>query len=833
MGLPAVAARWRTAASSVILAVLLVLAVLMLGHRYCTRATAFSDNLFSIEVTQCLLKHGAEVRGYYLPAAPYAFPDMVFALVAVALWHKLIAIFLTYNFMYYGLLLAALTALLRQTGLRLRTAFLSAGSGLLFLLTVHIDDPYLGRALLLFQPTNHVGVILVGLVLSLLVVRELHRRVSWGGAAAFIVLGGLTMFSDRLLLPQFLAPICVTAVLLAVCRLVPVRKPIEILLLTAAAYGLYVGLGRVFSHYFVLQPLRLFVDTAQIPQAWANFLKTLPQYLEGQFLVKATFLTFVPVAAVVAWRHVRAARSGRAQPAAEQQACCARAAVALIGLLSCGLTLGAVILSGVARLQCWDRYALAAVLVPLLFLPGCARFLPSRPLRWVGRACPAAIILFACAQVALCHRHGLPLKELRLPYPEEARVLDRLARENKIGHGLATFWHARSLWYLTHKHVPVHTILPDGEPQLHSQNPYGYLLPGRRSLQLPHYDFIFFMERDPPVYSMDRAHFEARFGTPRATIPAGKGEVWLYDGLLGNDLNLFLRSTLADRCRRIHRTIGPTSPATLAVPKENGADPSQPGTVTLAPEGEVELKFDAPVKGEMIDLGAQYDAHFDLLFYHGTQLLGTLYVPRINVPLISGEYRKTGNQSRLLTLPEGVRGRPWTSVIVRGKGGPGCFALGHFLVYPRTPPGLQTRQARVGGRWRFEAEAQPGRGAVVEDPSASSGRARLGARDFADIVVYGPYAFLDRGRYRVEFFVKADAGKGSDPLARLEVVSGCGCRLHAQRELVPGDFADANGYRTFNLTVTADVELSDCEFRVAACGRGPVYVDHIDLICEE
>jgi len=829
--------RWRSALCPGIVVGLLLLALLSLGQRYCTSPFAFnSDDLLPIHVGLDVLGRGHELQQYHLPGAPYIFPDLLLVLGCVALGKGLLTIFLIYNILYYGLLLVILTALFRQTGLRLREAFLFAGSGLLLFLVTHLGDRYQWRVALLYRPMNHAGVILAGLFLSLLVVRNLHRRMPWLVVAAFVVAGGLGLFSDRLLLPQFLAPLCLTAVLLAAFRVVPVRKAVGSVLLTGGAYALCVGLERVFSHYFVLLPQGVTVRPSEMRESWIGFIENLPLYLQGQHFLKILFLSFLPAAAVVALRAVWAARGKRLAPASPDEASrrqAAVAAIALIGLLCCVCNVGAVVVSGAARLPGFDRYLLGAVFIPFLCAGFCCRFLPGWPLQWLARACPVLVVLYATAALGIDYRQVFTFGELRPPYPEVARVLDRLAREQKLGHGLATFWNSRSLCYLTHEYVQLHTILPNGEPWLHVQTPYAYLTPGRRAMELPHYNFILVNDHDPdPGHSMDRVYFERRFGTPREKVQAGPCEVWIYDGLLNTELNLFLRSILASRCRNVRPYFGPASPAALAVPKENGSSFLRPGTVMLPPDGEVKLTFSGSVKGEMIDVTAQYDAHFDLLFYQGDELVATLYVPRVNVPQVSASYRMAGNQSRLLTLPPALAERSWTSVLVRSKGGPGCFALGHFLVYPKAPPHLKTRQTPVGGHWHYEAEIQPGSGAVVQDRQASGGRARMVPREVSGVVLSGPNVFLEQGRYRVDFFLKT-AARGSGPLAQIEVAAGPDGPVLTQRKLAAVDFAETNGYQKFSLILQTEVELSDCQFRVVSDGKAQLFVDRVELVCEE
>src|SRR5271165_6640909 len=102
----------------------LILAVLFLGHRFCAQANSFdSDNLLAVEVCQDLLGRGYEFAGWHLPNAPYLFPDMVLALLPVALCKNLAATFVLYNLLHYAVMLAALTGLFRVAGLRTRAAY--------------------------------------------------------------------------------------------------------------------------------------------------------------------------------------------------------------------------------------------------------------------------------------------------------------------------------------------------------------------------------------------------------------------------------------------------------------------------------------------------------------------------------------------------------------------------------------------------------------------------------------------------------------------------------------------------------------------------------------
>ena len=443
----------------------------------------------------------------------------------------------------------------------------------------------------------------------------------------FLIAGGLGQFSDRLLLPQFLAPICLTTFGLALFRVISARKVIEMLVLCACTCALARGIQFAFAKYgFILLPLHTVVDYNAIRASWLAFREGLPVWVKGQRVLIIVFLTFIPAAAVVSFRSlwsVRSLRETRLNENCERRAETAAAAIALIGLFCCICNLGAVVVSGAARQGNIDRYLLAAAFIPFLFGGICCRVLPSRPRWWLGRCSAAAITLFAFIELGFCHREEYSSAELQTRYPLTAQVLDRLAQEGKIDHGLATYWNARALHYQTHERVEVRAIHWDGQPWLHSQNPNAYLAPGRGSLKLPRYNFVIFTEQ---FSGMIREQLQSRFGIPRETVGAGDCEIWIYDGLLGNDLALFLRSALAPRCRNEQAYVGPISPAGLAKPKANLIATRRSRFVEMPSDGEVRLTFAGPTHGELIDVGAHFDAHFDLLFYRDDEIVGKLYV---------------------------------------------------------------------------------------------------------------------------------------------------------------------------------------------------------------
>src|SRR5581483_6591178 len=105
-----------------------------------------------------------------------------------------------------------------ECGVAWREAVWHGCGGVALLLATHLGGTYYLRALLLAHPANHAGIILVGLFLLGLCLRLVRRGPNLVSTAAFLAVGGLGAFSDKLLLVQFLAPLSVGLLLLCCLR---------------------------------------------------------------------------------------------------------------------------------------------------------------------------------------------------------------------------------------------------------------------------------------------------------------------------------------------------------------------------------------------------------------------------------------------------------------------------------------------------------------------------------------------------------------------------------------------------------------------------------------
>jgi hypothetical protein len=818
----------RTLAGAVPLGLtaLAALAVLCTGLAYLRGPSAFnSDNLLCSALCADALRV-ADLSGWNFPGAPYLFPDALLLLPCHALCPGLPAAYLAYDALFYGSALACLFWLARQLGTSRGTALAAAAAGLALALSAHLREAYRGVGQLLGHPGNHVGAVLLGLLLTALTARALRRggHGPWG-AAAFVLCGGLGAFSDKLLLVQFVLPGCLALAALALCRRVCLRQLLGHAAVVGAALLLAEGLQRLlvrlgvqfegFAHDFHRPRL------AQL----GTLLGQLGHLLEGQHLLLAlTALNFL-AALLVLWAWRKAAGAGAAAPF-----------VALTVLLVPVCNVLALFLTGMSGNPAVPRYLLAVYLLPFLFPCLLLALLPWRAAR-LGRALllafAAALTLHQC--VPLLPQVGR--EALRPPYPPLARALDRLVEEHGPLRGLAGYWAARELTFLTRSHTPVLPLDAGGSPCPHGSNACGFLDPRPGALGLPEYRLL--------VVTPGRAlapHpdvLRAQFGEPLKTVQVGADQLWLYERLDGPLLDRYLRSLLARRVRRALPHVAPEAPAALAGPKRDGTPPTAGGVVRLGPGQSLEVRFPRPVAAALLDVAADRPDRLRLLFYRGDEPVGALSVP----PLLWAwsVHFPPGLQSRLLTVPPELRGRPWDRVVVRAPADAGA-SVGHLLAFEQEPPGLAARPAGAAPSFpehqRFTAPALSSAAppaSLVADPAATAGRAWRAPDGFAGYLACGPLLALRPGRYHVDFTLKVDDNSSEAPVARLvgggRLMPGWGGdpTRPCVRELRGTDFPAPGRYATYRLTFDAPEGVDLVPFWVEALGPARVTLDRIDL----
>ncbi len=810
----------------------LVLVVLfLLGLAYCAWPGAYnSDHLYCSAVCEDL-RLGRPLTGWYLPGAPYLFPDMVCILPCQLLPGGVASEFLGFLFATFLGLLAAVAWLGRAVGLSPRQAFTAAASGVLLLTAVHLGITYEGRGTHLASPGSHFGIVPVGIALVALAVGLLRRGPRPLPIALFLVFGALGGFSDKLLLVQFLAPLAAAVVLLAVARVVGVRAAVGLLALAGGAVLLSSGL-RALAPRLGFHLLYIENTFGKVNRGDARAL--LGQVQGGvreQTLLAIFMVLYLPAAFLVvgAWLRRRADQPAGAAEVDRQGVLVAALALALAPLCN----LAAVYAAAQSRNPAIYRYILPCYALPLLLTGWLLGLLPGRP-AWLGRVVfPALAVLVAAWRMADRGRELATVK-LETPYPPLAQVLDRLVRERGPLRGFAEFWTARRMHFLCREAAAIAPLDRYGMPFFHASRPGRFLEDDPRDASVPRYDFIVvrpactFQDPGPELVSL-------LYGLPRERIPAGEHEVWLYDRLQSSPLDRFFRARIAERLRARDPGTGPASPGRLARPKANMSALNAKGTLSIPPDGEVVARFAHPLTGKAIDVAAGHDEVFDLEFRAGDRSLARLRVP--GVPFNGSAYEYPGMQARLLPLPESVQTVSFDRVVVRPLPGAGAVHLGHLLVRAEAPPqtGIGPSQrrphVRLEAEWlqTFTTFADDSLDASTRDPEASNGRVRQAAADFQGLVTYTPFLSLPAGRYRIDFRLRAGDAAAGEEVADIDVLCFGPPAGLAGRTLRGSDFP-AGGFVTHSLTFDLAEDTDFLVFRLSSRGKTTIALDYLDVV---
>lgn len=830
-------AYWRSVGVGLLLAVVFSL----FGYHLLQDPFSFnSDQLYCIHFCDDFWQ-GRDVQGFHMPGAPYVFPDMALLLLCRMLTSNVAALFLLYSFLYYSLLILVLMMICRCIGLFWNESFAIAGLGVAFLLACHLDPAYHAFGLLLTYPGNHMGCLLIGLAVIAFTLRAMQTGYHWFSAALMVGVCGLSCFSDQLLSVQYLAPLAGAVLLLGICRLIPFRRGA----ITIALLALSIFLGMMIRKYFIqlgFVPMSL---ARKAPLFQMSLIDSFQQFcanwrlqVNEQSVTKILLLFYglAGLAVLVTWS-LQARRSlALSTPRREIPTSTAtgsrldRTAILLLALV---LLMAPLVNAGILIVTGWiepfavTRYLYTWWFLPFLCLGLWARLLPGRSVRFV----PAIIVLFVVSRL-LTFPDDLSLDRITPRYPPLARVLDELVRKHGPLRGFAEFWPARESRYLTQEHVAVVPVLPNGSPWFHAFNPNSFLSDDRHDTNIPDYHFVIFpTNKSEPGPDPDQ--IAARYGKPVEIIPTGEYIIWRYERMRHRQLDLFLRAQIAQRLVREKPYLVPSEPVALRTPKRNLTPCEARGNIPLQRGKELTVRFDKPVTGAMIDLSANYCDAYTLVFLHDGRELGTARVPLVEWTGAEFVYCKPGLQSRLVPVPAACRSEGFNEVKLIPSGGSPNFAVGHFLVFDDWIPYQSIEEQQQERYHRYEGEklnspASP-EIAVLDESSASGGHSRQATTSYQGCMAYGPYTFLEPGRYRIAFALKVSDTQSSDAVAAIDSCALRGERILLGRTLRGKDFSTANHYQIFNLTLDTQDELDFVEFRVMAYGQTKVTLDYIDV----
>jgi hypothetical protein len=818
--------RWRPMMLAAGLAALVAAAVFLLGINYLRSGGAFnSDDLYCTDFCDDLL-HGRPLTAWFLPGAPYLFPDMVLLLPLHGLAPNLTVEFLAYCLVFHLLLLAVVAWIAREVGLSRTEALLCGTIGVLFLAVAHLAPAYGGRAMLLVYPGTHLGAILTGLFLLGLTLRWLRHKPGPASAALYVLVGGLGIISDRLLLVQLLAPAGAALAILAACRKLPGRQ----FLLHASLMGGAVLVAQVCQAGltrmgFQLLPLGGEVVFPRWPE-FVYFFAMIGRDLADQALLQVLLPCYLVVAALVVACHWRRPALA-AEDVEKTRGGNAPLVLALTALAAPVCNLLAMCLKGQVYNPAVNRYTLVCWLLPFLLLGLLLALVPGRLARAASRLSGLAVVLFALVRVAAL----LPQVDaaaLRPPYPAMAQVLDRLVHERGPLRGLGGFDSARYLRFLTHEHVAIVPLDESAAPFFHAGNPDRYLDETRPGC-VPEYQFILATPGHGHL-TPSPAILEASFGPPSERISAGGGdEIWLYPRLASPAFDRFLRARLAGHLRTQVPVTAPIEPITLARPRPNLAPVTDARLLALAAGDGVEVRFAGPVAGKWLDVAAAAEDHCVLEFRRGAEALGRTEMPAVEWS--GNSYGPPGIQARLLPVPPEAVGKGWDRVVVH-PAGPNSVHMAHLLALDADLPQPVTSYPPVQ-RLRFEGESGWGLDLpgdmirITEDAHASGGRARTVAAGVDGPFFWSPPVRLPPGHYTLECVARASGAAAGDEVAVLGAWCDAGGKPLATRTLRGSDLAGA-GFTRQSLSVDL-AQPTVVRLGVVVRGTAEVTLDYLEL----
>jgi hypothetical protein len=806
------------------LAALLPVLLVLLGRNYFLDPNSFnSDDLYCTALCEDVL-HGRDLQGWHLPGAPYTFPDVPLLLPCHALFPDIAEAFIAYALLFHLLLLAVLAWVVRQAGLPWRSALGAATAGVVFLVAAHLRPPCSGRGMLLFRPGNHTGCFLIGLLLAGCVLRCLRHGFRWPAVCTVLGTGALGGFSDRLMLVQFVAPLLFALAVLGVMRLAPARRVVPAAGLLVVTCVLAFLTRVLFTRLgFVLlrgeNDIHLF--------AWfdpVQFFHRVVDCMRDQAITRAVLAFHLAAGLLLALAWLRRSRkpdtAGPDGPAV--------LFVVLVLWASPVCNLAALVCTGMTENPAIDRYLHACFVLPFLTAGLWLSLAPWRGVRAAAALGRIGIALFA---IFLCHLllPRVARQDFAARYPPIARALDDMYRSHGRLRGISGFWPARELSFLTRERIHLRSVNDIGAAYPHASSLQGYLSEDPHDTSVPDYHFIVFLPDGDRMMPSPGAML-CEYGEPLERTGVGPYEVWRYRRLEGRRWELFLRAQLALRLRREWAYVTPAEPKNLQEPRANLTRANRGCHAVVFPDRPLEVRFDRPVTGKLLDVSANFSDQFRLSFFRGQTLVATAHVPAVWWP--GNTYDAPGMQARLVPLPDACHREAWDRVVVAAAGGATCCNVGHFLVYQQELPYRFRHGLEPGQQRRYEGEnLLPFGQSLVRaaaDPAASSGRLGRADAGGVQVLTYGPYAFLPPGRYRVDFTLAVDdAGPG--PVASLAIVADGGRTPVRKRELEGTDFPAAGRFTCHGFTLDVAEDLDGVEFRVESRGRTGVSLDCIDL----
>lgn len=592
---------------------------------------ANADGLWLISLAHDLFV-GVPFSGWRLPKITLYFPDLLsVVLLRLAGLHvgTTMAVHGVVSWLLVGVGIASGS---RLCGVGWLQAVRSAMMGLLICVLAYADFKITKS----FQnPFTHGGAALAALLGLVFLGHGLRNGFKRPGAAIGTACLALLVASDVVIIPQFVVPVGMTALLFQAFGWAPRRRLMWVLgmLTLGAAAGAVITSLVKWQTGLTLAALPGQPIGPGVSLAFARFVHDMGVGVNSWPLAFAVALVSIAliVFVVVEKAEARFRRKRSALPEGEELA---EWWLACGGIAILGATLGAVIVT-----QVWDRANHRHILPLFILPPALAVILWSPRVRMVPvgvtRTLEVSLVLLATLFVKQKAKASPPYSPTL--YTPRFACLDRYAEEEGLNAGYAEYWKSRDTMVLSRRALTVVEVNWRLMPRRWANNAFWYSRGYWGRDRPPEYDFII-------MSMMDKAWLGERFGAPRAQHTCFGLEIWVYDRPEDLEFRNYLRTNAA------HET-GDHD----AWWDASTSEPAKVGTLPVSFAGEAGVELAVPrVAANVIEVSSPTRRALNLTYRRSGK----------DVASQSVEFKKDAR--RLLALPASLGADGFDSILVRG-----------------------------------------------------------------------------------------------------------------------------------------------------------------------
>lgn len=628
----------------------------------------------------------------------------------------------------------------------------------------------------LFSIANHFSCFVIGMLLVWWTLDE-FRAPSWGRLVAIGIVGALTAASNRAIWLFYALPavIIVAAYLLRDRQraLLPAAK-----IVTVGSVGLAIGYAIEGSfNRLTLMPFELTTDS--ISGHTAAFFTSLATYAAAHPLALLAGAALIAVYAAVALRLVAEfPRWWRRDLNRERE----------VGWLFQLATITTAVANLLVGMISWinignARYLVLFFFAPPLLIPGLWR--GAWPTRVLVAATIGALALTLVATLRLGGSRDITTYARQEVSPVVA-CLERLG----VGRGLANYWQARHLAFLSQGAIRVDQVSPGATSKealffYSGNNAYDFL---RGAPDVDPYDYVLADDLDHDV-------LRAAFGAPDAAERCAGREIWMwrdktrvFAGLFQGHLDPWERLLEKDSSVRIPASAFPGGTGAIdGTGRRAGSDESQGdliagGRLSLSP---ATYRFAVSYSGRQEASGRK---------------LATLTIKRAD------------GQAAFVDLPGTNSDRTQIAQVTMRVDGPGQFVdvrvahaahaalLVEDLAVTRVPA-VDAREIRLEAN---DTHIHTQVGLLRDGVMQSMGK--------GGVLAFGPYLPLPAGRYRATVHLVGDRAEGR--IGKVDAVADVGRAVLAEQPIDGAAFSAMTGQREVMLDFDLPRPVRDLELRV-------------------